>query len=91
MSTFYSVKYVETRGLESFKGTVLDHGRYKFVTSNAAGKKARRENLGTDCFESKAQAVSAGIDKLRKLRESLSWRLNRVTNRLGELSLEKRA
>jgi len=64
MPTFYSIKYIETRGLDAFEGEFTDGWDGAVY---ARGKKRRNlERVGTEVFTSKDEALRAGVKKLER-------------------------
>lgn len=66
---YWSVKYIESRGIDTFEG-VLDPSEPKYVKSVNA-KQHRYERLGKDVFETEQEAILAGIEKLNRGRHKL--------------------
>ena len=78
---FYSIKYLETKGIEEFEGEV-HHGNGGY----AVGERVSRfEALGKDAFTVRGDAVVAGRGKLAKTIESLKKREGRLEKLLKEL------
>lgn len=86
--TFYSIKYVETKGIEEWEGEMYElDTKYATTTQDSAGGlwNSRFELIDQDCFETRSAALAAGRSKLLKTLKGIDKRRARVLQLIGEL------
>jgi hypothetical protein len=85
----YSIKYLETKGVEEFDVEATDFTRDGKYVSIQLSDMRRFEGMEATAFRVKAEAIQAGIKKLKSVRESLSRRSRKVTELICDLELMK--
>ena len=83
--TFYSIKYlVSEGGVEEFQGHLSGD-------TSVTGPYCRREKLGSEVFEDRVSAVSAGIAATVKQIDGLAAAFERKRNRLVKIQRKLQA
>lgn len=84
---FYSIKHVETKGIEEWEGN-QDRNNQSYATTPHDGRSFwthRFEKIGKECFETRAGAVDAGKDKLQKTLKGIDKRRSKILRLIGGL------
>ena len=82
---FWSIKYLYTQGIETFEGEVYkssfspENGN-RYATASCKPNGTRFECIGTEVFETEAEAVAAAKDACARKIASLKKKLAKVVN-----------
>jgi len=79
----YSIKYVETQGIEPLHVETTDDSSYAYHQGRYSHR--RQEIIGRTCFFSREEAVKAGKKKIEKALRSLEKRKSKLSTLLESL------
>lgn len=91
MTTVFSTRYVETRGIEELGAHIRNTKRrsYAEIPSCPIGlTQNRMDRIGIDCFLTKHDARVDAVAKLHRLHKSASARVARLHNTINRLNKE---
>ena len=81
---FYSIRYIESKGIEEFNGKLTSDGTYaKEEPYQYCG---RFEKIGKDAFTSRSEAVKAGADRLQRALKAAQGKVERVKAQIKDLT-----
>lgn len=87
MATFWSIKYLATKGVERLDDCEVDRAG-KYITYGV-GFTRRFERIGVAAFATEAEAVEAAVGHAKSLHKSAVKRVSRLAALVKELEARK--
>ena len=88
MTTFYSIKYLETKGIDSFEGDVFE---CEYGCAGHLGTVSGRfERIGVDCFLTQEEAVEGAKAKAKRRLLSAQRKVIKCVELVDRLSAQEK-